>query len=47
MSRVVLMDKIMRKFSCRGKSIVPLISGTACAIQAIMASNGEFGRERF
>ena len=34
MSRVVfLMDKIMRKFGLSGKSIVPLISGTACAIQ--------------
>ncbi|MFT5715372.1 MAG: ferrous iron transport protein B, partial [Flavobacterium sp.] len=33
MSRVVfLMDKIMRKFGLSGKSVVPLISGTACAI---------------
>jgi ferrous iron transport protein B len=32
MSRVVfLMDKIMRKFGLSGK-VVPLISGTACAI---------------
>ena len=39
MSRVVfLMDKIMRKFGLSGKSIVPLISGTACAIPAIMAT---------
>lgn len=39
MSRVVfLMDKIMRKFGLNGKSVVPLISGTACAIPAIMAS---------
>lgn len=39
MSRVVfLMDKIMRKFGMSGKSIIPLISGTACAIPAIMAS---------
>lgn len=38
MSRVVfLMDKIMRKFGLSGKSVVPLISGTACAIPAIMA----------
>ena len=29
-SRSVLMDKIMRKFGLSGKSIVPLISGTAC-----------------
>jgi ferrous iron transport protein B len=39
MSRVVfLMDKIMRKFGLSGKSVVPLISGTACAIPAIMAT---------
>ena len=39
MSRVVfLMDKIMRRFGMSGKSIIPLISGTACAIPAIMAS---------
>ncbi len=39
MSRVVfLMDKIMRKFGLSGKSIVPLISGVACAIPAIMAT---------
>jgi ferrous iron transport protein B len=39
MSRVVfLMDEIMRKFGMSGKSIIPLISGTACAIPAIMAS---------
>ncbi len=39
MSRVVfLMDKIMRKFGMSGKSVIPLISGIACAIPAIMAS---------
>lgn len=39
MSRVVfLMDKIMRRFGMSGKSIIPLISGTACAIPAIMAT---------
>ena len=39
MSRVVfLMDKIMRKFGMSGKSVIPLISGTACSIPAIMAS---------
>ncbi len=39
MSRVVfLMDKIMRNFGLNGKSIVPLISGVACAIPAIMAT---------
>lgn len=39
MARVVfLMDKIMRKFGLNGKSVVPLISGVACAIPAIMAT---------
>lgn len=39
MSRVVfLMDKIMRRFGMSGKSVIPLISGTACAIPAVMAS---------
>jgi len=39
MSRVIfLMDKIMRKFGMSGKSVIPLISGTACAIPAIMAT---------
>lgn len=39
MSRVVfLMDKIMRKVGLSGKSVVPLISGVACAIPAIMAT---------
>jgi ferrous iron transport protein B len=39
MSRVVfLMDKIMRKFGLSGKSVVPLMSGWACAIPAIMAT---------
>lgn len=48
MSRVVfLMDKIMRKFGLSGKSVVPLISGTACAIPAIMATrNIENWKER-
>ena len=48
MSRVVfLMDRIMRKFGLSGKSIVPLISGTACAIPAIMATrNIESWKER-
>ncbi len=48
MSRVVfLMDKIMRKFGLSGKSVVPLISGTACAIPAIMsARNIENWKER-
>ena len=39
MSRVVfLMDKIMRKFGMSGKGVIPLISGTACAIPAVMAT---------
>lgn len=39
MSRVVfLMDKIMRKVGLSGKSVVPLISGVACAIPAIMST---------
>ncbi|MBW8243054.1 ferrous iron transport protein B [Muricauda oceani] len=39
MSRVVfLMDKLMRPFGLSGKSVVPLISGNACAIPAIMAT---------
>ncbi|MET2985860.1 ferrous iron transport protein B [Aureibaculum conchae] len=48
MSRVVfLMDKIMRRFGMSGKSVVPLISGTACAIPAIMAArNIEGWKER-
>lgn len=48
MSRVVfLMDRVMRKFGLSGKSVVPLISGTACAIPAIMATrNIESWKER-
>lgn len=48
MSRVVfLMDRIMRRFGLSGKSVVPLVSGTACAIPAVMATrNIENWRER-
>jgi ferrous iron transport protein B len=48
MSRVVfLMDRLMRPFGLSGKSVVPLISGTACAIPAIMATrNIENWKER-
>ncbi|GGH38365.1 iron transporter FeoB [Mangrovimonas yunxiaonensis] len=48
MSRVVfLMDRIMRRFGLSGKSVVPLMSGTACAIPAIMATrNIESWKER-
>ena len=39
MARVVfLMDKLMRRFGLNGKSVVPLMSGVACAIPAIMAT---------
>jgi ferrous iron transport protein B len=39
MARVVfMMDKVMRKFGLNGKSVVPLMSGVACAIPAIMAA---------
>lgn len=48
MSRVVfLMDKGMRRFGLSGKSVVPLLSGTACAIPAVMsARNIENWKER-
>ncbi|KZS38250.1 ferrous iron transporter B [Aquimarina aggregata] len=48
MSRVVfLMDRVMRKFGLSGKSVVPLVSGTACAIPAVMATrNIENWKER-
>ena len=48
MSRVVfLMDRIMKRYGLSGKSVVPLISGTACAIPAIMAArNIESWKER-
>lgn len=41
MARVVfLMDKMMRKAGLNGRSVVPLISGLACAVPAIMATRG-------
>lgn len=48
MSRVVfLMDRIMKRYGLSGKSVVPLVSGTACAIPAIMAArNIESWKER-
>lgn len=48
MSRVVfLMDNIMKRFGLSGKSVVPLISGNACAIPAVMAArNIENWKER-
>ena len=39
MSRVMfIMDKLMRRFGLNGKSVVPLISGVACAVPAIMST---------
>ncbi len=32
------MDRMMRHFGLNGKSVVPLISGIACAVPAIMAT---------
>ena len=39
MSRVsFMMDKLMRKVGMNGRSVVPLISGMACAVPAIMSA---------
>ncbi|SFQ32432.1 ferrous iron transport protein B [Hymenobacter arizonensis] len=39
MARVTfLMDKLMRPFGLSGKSVVPMISGLACAVPAIMGA---------
>lgn len=39
MARVsFLMDKLMRKFGLNGRSVIPLISGSACAVPAILAT---------
>ncbi len=39
MSRVsFMMDKLMRRVGMNGKSVVPLISGVACAVPSIMAT---------
>ncbi len=48
MSRIVyLTDRLMQKFGMSGKSIVPMISGLACAVPAIMATRTiENSRER-
>lgn len=48
MSRVVfLMDRGLRKYGLSGKSVIPLISGMACAIPAVMATrNIENWKER-
>lgn len=48
MTRIVyLTDRLMQKFGMSGKSIVPMISGLACAVPAIMATRTiENKRER-
>lgn len=48
MARVIfLMDRFLRPFGLNGKSIVPLVSGTACAIPAVISTrNIENFRER-
>ncbi len=39
MARVsFLMDNLMRKFGLNGRSVIPLISGVACAVPAIMSA---------
>lgn len=39
MARVsFIMDKLMRKFGLNGKSLIPLMSGVACAVPAIMST---------
>ena len=39
MARVsFIMDKIMRRFGLNGRSVIPLLSGVACAVPAIMSS---------
>jgi ferrous iron transport protein B len=48
MSRIIFLnDRLMQRFGMSGKSIVPMISGMACAIPAIMAARTiENSRER-
>ena len=39
MARVsFIMDKLMRRFGLNGRSVIPLISGVACAVPAIMSA---------
>ena len=39
MARVsFIMDRLLRKFGLNGKSVIPLISGVACAVPAIMST---------
>ena len=48
MARVmILLDRLMKKIGLSGKAIIPLISGVACAVPAIMATrNISNSRER-
>lgn len=48
MTRVMyIMDKLMRPFGLNGRSVVPLISGVACAVPAIMSTRSiESWKER-
>lgn len=48
MSRVMFIsDKFMRRFGLNGRSIIPLVSGIACAVPAVMAArNIESKKER-
>lgn len=46
MARVmVIMDKLMRKFGLNGRSVVPLISGVACAVPAILSTRSISNRK--
>ena len=39
MARVsFIMDRVMRKFGLNGRSVIPLLSGVACAVPAIMST---------
>lgn len=39
MARVsFIMDRVMRKFGLNGRSVIPLLSGVACAVPAIMSA---------
>ncbi len=48
MARVVfIMDKVMRQFGLNGRSMIPLVSGVACAVPAVMATRSiDSPRER-
>lgn len=46
MARVmVIMDWLMRKFGLNGRSVVPLISGVACAVPAMMSARSISNRK--